>query len=110
MRTYGRSKGDPYEVLGVSKHATQAQLRKAYRRLAMKWHPDRNPDDPQAAERFKEIQWAYQSIIQETSAAPEVVEGARGTSESWVPAADADHPFRSFFQNLREHMKKREKG
>lgn len=109
MRNYGRSKEHPYEVLGVSKQATQAQLRKAYRRLAMKWHPDRNPDDPQAAERFKEIQWAYQRIMQETSAAPRVVEGAAATSESWVQEADEDDPFRHFFRSLREHMKNREK-
>ncbi len=106
MRNHGRSREDPYEVLGVSKKATQAQVRRAYRRLAMKWHPDRNPDDPQAAERFKQIQWAYQSITQEASA---VVGEAGGTSESWAQAVDVDHPFRNFFEALREHMKKREK-
>ncbi len=50
---------DPYKVLGVERNASQEEIKKAYRRLARRYHPDRNPGDKQAEERFKEIQEAY---------------------------------------------------
>ena len=53
------SKPDYYELLGVDKSANDAELKKAYRRLAMKHHPDRNPDDPAAEAKFKEAKEAY---------------------------------------------------
>jgi len=53
---------DYYEVLGVSKDVSEAELKKAYRRLAMKYHPDRNPDDKQAEESFKEAKEAFEIL------------------------------------------------
>ena len=55
-------KRDYYEVLGVERDASQEDVKKAYRRLALKYHPDRNPDDQSAAERFREASEAYQVL------------------------------------------------
>src|SRR5215211_1516562 len=53
---------DFYAVLGVSASATQDEIKKQYRKLAAKHHPDKNPSDAKAAERFKEISEAYQVL------------------------------------------------
>ncbi|SVB36538.1 uncharacterized protein METZ01_LOCUS189392, partial [marine metagenome] len=53
---------DPYRVLGVSNDASDAEIKRAYRKLARQYHPDRNPDDAAAEERFKAIQAAYEDI------------------------------------------------
>ncbi len=50
---------DPYDVLGVPRGATQDEIKKAYRKLAKELHPDRHPDNPRLAERFKEVTGAY---------------------------------------------------
>ncbi|PCJ30028.1 MAG: molecular chaperone DnaJ [Gammaproteobacteria bacterium] len=56
------AKQDYYETLGVSRTATAAELKKAYRRMAMKFHPDRNPDNADAEEHFKEAKEAYEIL------------------------------------------------
>lgn len=61
------SKRDYYEVLGVSKDASQDEIKKAYRKKAMKYHPDRNSDDPKAEEKFKEASEAYEVLRDEQS-------------------------------------------
>jgi len=56
------AKKDYYEVLGVNKDASNEEIKKSYRKLAMKFHPDRNPDNPNAEEHFKEAKEAYEML------------------------------------------------
>ena len=56
------AKRDFYEILGVNRDANDDEIKKAYRKLAMKYHPDRNPDNPKAEEQFKEAKEAYEIL------------------------------------------------
>ena len=63
------SKRDYYEVIGVSKNADQSEIKKAYRRLAKKYHPDVNDSDHDAEEKFKEVNEAYEVLSDENKKA-----------------------------------------
>src|ERR1700740_3140149 len=56
-------KRDYYEVLGVGRNAPDEEIKRAYRRLAVKFHPDKNPEDPHAEEKFKELGEAYDVLM-----------------------------------------------
>src|SRR2546430_10281642 len=56
-------KRDYYEVLGVARGAPEDEIKRAYRKLAVKFHPDKNPNDPHAEEKFKELGEAYDVLI-----------------------------------------------
>jgi molecular chaperone DnaJ len=91
------SKQDYYDVLGVSKGATKDDLKKAYRTLAMKYHPDRNPGDAAAEESFKEISQAYDILIDpEKRAAYDRYGYAAFQSPGGGPGAGFHDPFDLF--------------
>jgi molecular chaperone DnaJ len=83
------AKRDYYETLGLAKNATEAELKQAYRRQAMKFHPDRNPGDPKAEAAFKEIKEAWEVLkdprkraAYDSSATPASAVPARGPASA----------------------------
>lgn len=76
------SKRDYYEILGVSKSAADDELKKAYRKLAMKYHPDRNPDDAEAEVKFKEAKEAYEVLTDENKRAAYDRHGHAGVDQT----------------------------
>ncbi|OOY42208.1 molecular chaperone DnaJ, partial [Solemya velum gill symbiont] len=76
------SKSDYYEVLGVERNASDADIKKAYRRLAMKYHPDRAGDDAQAETRFKEAKEAYEILSDQQKRAAYDQFGHAGVDQS----------------------------
>jgi molecular chaperone DnaJ len=90
------AKKDYYEVLGVKRDASEDELKKAYRKLAMKWHPDRNPDNPKAEEHFKEAKEAYEILTDSQKRAAYDQFGHAGVDPSAGGAAGAGAGFGGF--------------
>ena len=100
------SKRDYYQVLGVPRNATEDAVTKAYRRLAMKYHPDRNPDDKEAEDRFKEAKEAYEILTdaQKRAAYDQYgqagLDAARGAGQGFSPSDAFGDVFGDMFGDI----------
>ena len=94
------SKKDYYDVLGVSRSASKDELKKANRKLAMKYHPDRNPDDSQAAEKFKELSEAYEILSDDQKRQTYDNFGHEGVNSSFSSSQGAADAFSDIFGDI----------
>jgi molecular chaperone DnaJ len=94
------AKRDYYEILGVAKNASEADLKKAFRRLAMKYHPDRNPGDKEAEDRFKEAKEAYEILTDPQRRAAYDQFGHAGVDPSAGGGARGGANFSDIFEDI----------
>ena len=94
------SKKDYYDVLGVSKSASKDELKKSYRKLAMKYHPDRNPDDSEASEKFKELSEAYEILSDDQKRQAYDNFGHEGVNSSFNSSQGAADAFSDIFGDI----------
>jgi molecular chaperone DnaJ len=96
---------NPYHILEITADATKQQIRQAYRRLAMKYHPDRNPGDPEAEGKFKQIQAAYDWLKKGKKLRE--MQGRTYSRES--PHAKDMSRFADFFSVMMSHSRRMQK-
>ena len=86
---------DFYKILGVSKSASKKEIKKAYRKLAMQYHPDKNPDDETASDKFKEIGEAYETLADDDKRKTYDRHGEEGVKK--MGQGGGHDPFANFF-------------
>lgn len=94
------SKRDYYEILGVSKDASKEKMKKAYRKIALKYHPDRNPDDKGAEDKFKEAAEAYEVLSNDDKRARYDRFGHAGLKGSGGPGFGGNMNVEDIFENF----------
>lgn len=108
------SKRDYYDILGITKNATQEEIKSAYRKLALKYHPDRNPNNKEAEEKFKEAAQAYEVLSNEQKRRQYDQFGSEGPNNSGFSADmnmdDIFSNFEDIFGNIFGHKKKSRKA
>ncbi len=87
---------DPYQILGVSRNASDEEIKAAYRRLAKKYHPDRNPNDPVAAQKMQQINAAYEQIKD-----PAKQSGYDPFGGRWQQSANSDNAQQAAYNYIR---------
>jgi len=93
------AKQDYYETLGVSRDVGNDELKKTYRKLAMKYHPDKNPDDAEAEARFKELSEAY-SVLSDEQKRSAYDQFGHAAFEGGGGPGPGDFDFRSSFADV----------
>lgn len=100
---------DFYKILGVNRSASKKEIKKAYRKLAMKYHPDKNPDDDTASDKFKEIGEAYEILADDDKRKTYDRHGEEGVKNMQQGGGHGHDPFANFFgfghqqEEQREH-------
>lgn len=94
------AKRDYYEVLGVQKNASEDELKKAFRRLAMKYHPDRNPDDAEAEAKFKEAKEAYEVLSDQNKRSAYDQFGHAGVDQVGMGGGRGNAGFGDIFEDI----------
>lgn len=95
---YGLS--DAYKALGIQSGADEQTIKKAYRDLVKRYHPDVNPDDPEAEARFKKIQWAY-DLLKDVRKTNSIDDRWRGNMNGGFTMSEDIHPFMGFYEALK---------
>lgn len=101
---------DFYAILGVSRDASKNQIKRAYRKLAMKWHPDKNKEDPKAQERFQDLSSAYEVLADDEKRKVYDRHGEEGLKNMQQGGGDGFDPFSSFFGGFGFHFEGSQRG
>ena len=93
-------KRDYYEILGVDRNVTPEELKKAFKRLAIKYHPDKNPDNKEAEEKFKEAAEAYEVLSDPSKRATYDQFGHQGVNSNFGQSGYRDVNINDIFNNI----------